>query len=518
MITSLLAPGCCCSDPVASCDAHGKIRITWQFQSGFNSSQKNTSEHQCCVYNQPGCTIPPPLVCHSVEVQSGDCAMATTTQCGASNTFYQGDCGQQFRQTLSTSRSMPNPVSLDFTYKTTTTTTGIAASWVYSGDNGTTSTQTVLACSFARYVDDYSDTVSTSWTITGSTGCCEVFGASQIGTVTGNDWRSEVINVKYHNRAWYWISPAPFTIRIQFNGGTARYYTIETAAGGVRTFKLWTLAQSLLYTLDITALSLEQVRAALDSQTTAPIVCASQMATISTAGTATRNLSSIVLEDRTFTPIPLYNQTAAQVVLFTAGRKTEWWQSESACPFWQVSTGGAVLRYDADPTKAFSGGFTPAAELLFCMGFETDTEIGTESPFPTWWTSTTYPDGYGGRDITGGQGYGYCAGLNNCFRCTHTSDGVNSVVPVGATMYQWGIRSVPLGNGTSYPINSDDVNDTVFITTVGQSSCDYSTGTTVCCPEYSEPCFPGEVTEQCDYYYSCSSWITQGLFRLERIV
>lgn len=510
MITSSLQPFCCCNPQTASCDQTGKVRITWQVQRADSFADYSRTVTQC----YPVCTA----VCGSAPTSGADCGaeiggcrataetIATSEPCD-----YSG-----FRRIAKNSQSMA-PASLDFTFKGTAIQSTASAAWVYSADNGLTTTTTCMTFLGAREVDSYDDYVTTCWSL-GAAGRCETMVSCSIGNNPSANCGTALIAVKYYHRAYYQTAPAPFTIKAQTTGASsARYYSVELV-GAVRTFKLWNAANTNIYSLDISGLNLGQVQSTLDAQAT--IVCASLMAGTGAAQIATRALSANVIEARAFVPIPTTAQAAITVGLFAPGASTTWWQAESMCPSWSTTVGGAVLRLDSDPTRAFSQGYDDAAELMFCMGFETIAELNTEGATPNWYAlevnGTPEPWDYG---YLGLGAYLPVKDVWTCSTTTWTSATAASytsgtIIP-RIVMGFWGTRSVPLGSGTSTGIDSDDFGTTYFNGTSVGYDCDFPTACTCCFN--ANPMFDG-LNSQCVETYQCNSWITQGSFRLERIV
>lgn len=406
-----------------------------------------------------------------------------------------------------------NPATLDFTFKSTAFVDTAPVPWIFSPDNGTTLITTSMTVIGRKQQDIYSDFVTTCWSSGGINNC-----QSMISCVIGNNpsanCATSFINVRYASRAFYLTAPLPFTIKAQTTGASsARYYSVELV-GAARTFKLWNAANTNIFSLDISALNLEQVRSTLDAQAT--IVCASLMAGTGAAQVATRALTANLIQARAFVPIPTTSQPAVGVGLFAPGLKTELFQSETMCPSWTTSVGGAVIRNDAQPNLAFSVGHDEAAELMFCMGFETVVNVNTEGATPFWWNAITTS---GAGFITGGD-----PGLGNyapqvgvpwdCFVNTFTAPAAPAAVTLIA-MAGWGLQPVPLGSGTSTPVTSTMVGDGSFVSIASTSQCDFS-GSCVCCPN-ENPTFDG-VSGGCGFEYGVYSYITQGMFRVERIV
>lgn len=409
------------------------------------------------------------------------------------------------------------PASLDFTFKGTAIQSTASAAWVYSADNGLTTTITCMTFLGAREVDSYDDYVTTCWSL-GAAGRCETMVSCSIGNNPSANCGTALIAVKYYRRAYYQTAPAPFTIKAQTTGASsARYYSVELV-GAVRTFKLWNAANTNIYSLDISGLNLGQVQSTLDAQAT--IICASLMAGTGAAQVATRALSANLIEARAFVPIPTTAQAATTVGLFAPGALTTWWQAESMCPSWSTTVGGAVLRLDSDPTRAFSQGYDDAAELMFCMGFETIAELNTEGATPNWYYVLTTPFaedwnyGYLGLDAYCPQRVSWNCQSGTWTAATVASYTSGAVIPK-IVMGFWGTRSVPLGSGTSTAIDSDDYGDTYFVSSGSAFTCDFQM-CMPCCPN-DNPMFDG-IHSGCTQAYECNSWTTQGMFRLERIV
>lgn len=410
-----------------------------------------------------------------------------------------------------------SPASLDFTFKSTAIQSTASAPWIYSADNGATVTATVLTFLGAREVDIYDDYVTTCWALAAA-GRCETMISCSIGNSPASNCGTGLIQVRYLHRAYYQTVPSPFTIKAQTTGASsAAYYSVELV-GAVRTFKLWTSTSTLIYSLDISSLTLEQVRSTLDAQAT--VVCASLMTGTSAAAIATRAITANEIAARPFTPIPTTSQTAVGVGLFPAGAATTWWQSEIMCPMWTTSVGGAALRLDATPSVAFSAGYDDAAELLFCMGFETAVEVNTEGATPQWYSLLV-------SGAAEDWDYGYL-GLNmylpveNVWTCS-TSSWTSATAPSYTSgiiipriiMGYWGLRAVPLGEGTSIAITSAQLGQDYFNGTMVGYGCDFPTECE-CCPN-EDPGLDG-INSSIVEAYQCSSWTTQGMFRVERIV
>jgi hypothetical protein len=326
-----------------------------------------------------------------------------------------------------------------------------------------------------------------------------------------------LINVQYYNRCFYLNSPAPFTIKAQTTGSnSARYYSVELV-GAVRTFKLWNAANTNIYSLVISGLNLGQVQSTLDAQAT--IVCASFMTGTGAAQIATRALSADLIQARAFVPIPTTVQSATPVDLFAPGLITEWWQGEAFCPLWSVSSGGAALRYDQQPNLAFSEGYDDAAEAMFCMGYETKVNINTEGVTPNWWNyfpSQFEPSLSGGY---GELGYGiYAPSPENNGSCL-----VRTFTPGTSTFLTrwvfggWGNQPVPLGQGESTAVTSGMLGNSSWVAIATGFACDFPTGCEDICCLNEDPFLTG-LSSGCGITYTGTSWTTQGMFRLERIV
>jgi hypothetical protein len=369
----------------------------------------------------------------------------------------------------------------------------------------------------ARAVDSYDDYVTTCWSL-GAAGRCETMVSCSIGNNPSATCGTALIAVKYLRRAYYQTAPAPFTIRAQTTGvNSARYYSVELD-GAVRSFKLWNAANTNIYTLVISGLNLGQVQSTLDAQTT--IVCASLMAGTGAAQVATRALSADLIEARAFVPIPTTVQTATTVGLFAPGALTTWWQSEIMCPSWTTSVGGAALRYDVNPALAFSQGYDDAAESMFCMGFETTVPPINPGVTTNWYYLLTTPFseawnfGYLGLGTFCPQRVNWNCQSGTFTAATAVSYTSGAVIPK-IVMGFWGTQPVPLGSGTSTAIDSDDWGDTYFASSGGAFTCDFQL-CMPCCPN-DDPFFEG-IHSGCGQGYQCTSWTTQGMFRLERIV
>ena len=404
------------------------------------------------------------------------------------------------------------PVSLDFTFKSSVLEDTNLHAWVYSGNNGLTTTTTVLTYRGRRRVDTYSDYVTTCWSSAGVGNSQSMTSSSIANTNPTSNCGCRLVDVRYYNRAYYLSSPSPFTIKAA--NSTAKYYSVELV-GAVRYFRLWNASSVNYYSLDISSLTLEQVRVTLDAQVS--IVCASLMPGVSGAPLATQQLPANLFEARAFVPIPTTLQTAAAVYLFAPGQITQWWQVEAMCPLWFVSNGGAALRYDQQPNLAFSQGYDDAAEAMFCMGYETIVNINTEGATTNWWiyelSQFEFP-------LSGGDaalGYGaYAPSQGDPWTCSSTpfTNGT-SVALTRCVFGGWGNQPVPLGSGTSTPVTSGMLNDSYFYAESITSTCDFPTDCP-CCPN-DEPGLDG-INSGCSINYIASSWTSQGMFRLERIV
>lgn len=512
MITSTAQPFCCCNPQVASCDQTGKVRITWQVQlaDAWVSHQNTTSR---CY---PVCDIPPCSAPTSAPGGGGTASIGATGYTATSLPSVEPCFAAGYTITANNSWVM-QPQSLDFTFKSSGFVDSASVSWIYSNDNGATTLTTCLLCRGRSRVDTYDDYVTTCWSSAGA-GNSQTLTSCNIGNTTPTaSCGCNLIAVRYYNRAYYLSSPAPFTIKAQTTGASsARYYSVELV-GAVRTFKLWNAANTNIYSLDISGLTLEQARSTLDAQAT--IVCASLMAGTGAAQVATRALTANLIAARGFVPIPTTSQTAISVDLFAPGLKTEWWQAEAMCPLWSVSTGGAVIRYDSQPNLAFSEGYGDAAEAMFCMGYETIVEVNTEGATPNWWNYILSQFEFPLSGGDGSLGYGaYAPSPQNNLSClVRTFTAGTSVALTRCVFGSWGTRSVPLGSGTSTPITSGMLGESSFSAVANGFACDFSTGCEdICCPN-EDPYLVG-LSSGCAISYVGTSWITQGMFRLERIV
>ena len=510
MITSSLQPFCCCNPTSASCDETGKVRITWQVQLA-DAYVKHLS---CVTYCAPVCNPTCPPAPTSAPGSGGNASIGATGYTATLIPTVEPCLASGYEITANNSWVM-QPVSLDFTFKSSVL-NDTGSTWIYSGNNGLTTTTTVLTYSARRRVDTYSDYVTTCWSSAG-VGNSQTFVSSNIGQTTPNsNCGCTLIEVRYFNRAYYLTSPMPFTIKAA--NSTAKYYSVELV-GAVRYFRLWNASNVNFYSLDISSLTLEQVRVTLDAQVS--IVCASLMPGVSGAALATQQLPANLFEARAFVPIPTTIQTAVGVYLFAPGQTTQWWQLEAVSPLWSLTNGGAALRYDQQPNLAFSQGYDDAAEAMFCMGYETKVNINTEGGTNNWWIYTRSQfDGY----IDGGDGslgYGVYAPApiyNNLWTCTNgTFTNGSSVALTRCVFGAWGNQPVPLGSGESTPVTSGMMGATSFVGISSTSTCDFETGCEdVCCPN-ENPTYD-KISSACCLDYNGTSWITQGMFRLERIV
>ena len=508
MITSSLQPFCCCNPTVASCDQTGKVRITWQLQLADAHTEGGETEAYCYPICNPECP-PAPTTVPNMNATIGACGYTAVVKTTSEPCSPNG-----FAITANNSFTM-NTATLDFTFKTTAFADTPPVAWIYSPDNGATLTTTCMTVIGRKTEDRYDDYVTTCWS-SGGIGNCQSMTTCVIGNNPSANCGTALIQVRYLSRAYYLTAPAPFTIKAQTSGASsARYYSVELV-GAVRTFRLWNAASTNIYSLDISALTLEQVRSTLDAQAT--IVCASLMAGTGTAQVATRALTANLIQARAFVPIPTTSQVAVGVGLFAPGLKTELWQVQTMCPNWTTSVGGALIRNDAQPNLAFSAGYDEAAELMFCMGFETIVNVNTEGATANWWNAiTTGGAGFitGGNPGLGGNGYAPDKGVPwDCFTNTFTSPSAPAAV-TRIVMAGWGSQPVPLGEGTSTPVTSTMVNETYLVVIATGGQCDFPTEC-ACCPN-EDPMFDG-INSSCGFEYIGSSYITQGMFRVERIV
>jgi len=491
-MTSIIAGICCCGG-TNPCAVHGSIKITWQFQWSYLDSAKYYQTHTCCVYNEPGCTIPPFSCEGPVVVDEEDCAIDTDfTRCSCY--LFQGntdDCSWVSRYRYRGYQRMESPLSLTFPYVSSNTVTGLGGgNWIYSPDSGVTTTESCLGYSFAQVRDVYSaatKVVCTKECTTGAELCYDII-SWQFGTASGNYEEQVGSTVEYWNRGYYYGSPSAFSLRNQTPSGIIRGYSIDTVAG-VRTFRMYQGGGTQVYSLDITGMTIEQIRSTLDTQTSQPVICNSYMAGTGPTQVATRGLPGTILEDRGLTTVPTYAGGSVDVFLFQAGSRTvEWWQTGGG-PSWNVSIkqgAGAYLKTTDFPCLAFSTNGTPEDEALFCLGYERTLGSIEEC---------------GNPPQPGGA----------CFNDLCDTELLQ-------TWVVWGTRTVPIGSAKVDQITSDDLGTSLESTDIWTEGCDYSTYTTVCCPEYSPPCYPGEVTQVCHYDYQCNKYASQGMFKLERIV
>ena len=509
MITSSLQPRCCCNPQIASCDQTGKVRITWQVQLADAWVNHLSVTARC----YPICDIPPCPPPTSAPGGGGTASIGATGYTATVIPTTEPCFAAGYTVTANNSWVM-QPVSLDFTFKSSVL-NDTGSAWIYSGNNGLTTTTTVLTYLARRRVDTYSDYVTTCWSSAGVGDSQTLVSSSIANTTPTSNCGCRLVNVLYYNRAYYLTSPTPFTIKAA--NSTAKYYSVELV-GAVRYFRLWNASNVNYYSLDISSLTLEQTRATLDAQVS--IVCLSLMTGSTGAPLATQQLPANLFEARAFVPIPTTIQTAVGVYLFAPGQTTQWWQLEAVAPSWSVSNGGAALRYDQQPNLAFSQGYDDAAEAMFCMGYETKVNINTEGATTNWWVYELSQFEFPRTGGDGVLGYGNYAPSkdNNNWDCTSgtflpgTSTYVTRCVFGG-----WGNQPVPLGQGESTPVTSDMLGDSSFVAQGNGFYCDFPTGCEdICCP-YPEPGY-AHINSGCGITYTGTSWITQGMFRLERIV
>lgn len=488
-MTSILPFHCCCTQ---DCTKKGLVQICWSFSSVFKAARKNWFEDIECIDCSSETSTPRgPTSCSTVDcptvIEYGEC------DCDETVTVLDPECFIETERRCASSFSAGS-FCLDFTYKSTTSSTGLpAVNWVYY--DGTTFTTTNLPYTFNRLTDVYDDNVVVAYNNIGVSGtvCAEAIDAA-IGTTlgTGDYDCTKAVAVRYNRRGTYASGPSPFTIRRQTGLSNARFYAIEDVAG-VKSFVIKNAAGTTVYTVNMTTKTLEQLRADLDAHTTNPMVCVSAM------NVTTGALPSTLLPYRGNTAIPSSTSAAVGVWAVVAGTKTEYYQVDTVAPSWVAPLPG-LLKNDANPNLAFTSGYDDAAEAEFCFGYKGVVDDIDCTSVPCWYP-TEGSDGCP-NDVWAG-----------CFlppnfdpSCTSPAADMPCL-----TIPRWGQRSGPLsGSGGFTEVTSDDRCETVCITSVTRYACD----------TLGYDCFLDEcmLAGACAYSYEWSAWKMTGSFTLQRIV
>jgi hypothetical protein len=486
-MTSILPFHCCCTE---DCTKKGLVRICWSFSSVFKAVYKIewVDGFECldCTngpFGPESCTTPS---CPGLP-DYGEC------NCVFVDTLLNEPCLIYNRTRSCASTFSAGSFCLDFTYKSTTSSTGLpAVNWVYY--DGTTFTTTNLSYTFNRLTDVYDDNVVVAYTnsnIAGTT-CLQAIDAA-IGTTlgTGDYDCTQAVAVRYNRRGTYASGPSPFTIRRQTGLSNARFYAIEDVAG-VKSFVIKNAAGTTVYTVNMTTKTLEQLRADLDAHTTNPMVCVSAM------NVTTGALPSTLLPYRGNTAIPSSTSAAVGVWAVVAGTKTEYYQVDTVAPSWTAPF-PAALKNDANPNLAFTSGYDDAAEADFCFGYKGVVDDIDCTSVPCW-----YP-----QEATYGCPNDIWAGCATPALITPQCSGVG--VRPCLTIASWGQRPGPLsGSGAFSEVTSDDRCETQCLTSVVRYSCD----------GLAFDCFADEcpVGGGCLATTDWSGWKMTGSFTLERIV